>query len=61
MVVLVVVGFVAGFLAGISPCILPVLPVVLVAGSVPAAGSTGPAARRRTSGADAAAWPGRWP
>jgi cytochrome c biogenesis protein CcdA/thiol-disulfide isomerase/thioredoxin len=32
MVELVVVGIVAGFLAGISPCILPVLPVVLVAG-----------------------------
>ncbi len=30
---LVVVGVVAGFLAGISPCILPVLPVVLVAGA----------------------------
>src|ERR1700678_4216662 len=30
---LVVVGIVAGFLAGISPCILPVLPVVLVAGA----------------------------
>jgi cytochrome c biogenesis protein CcdA/thiol-disulfide isomerase/thioredoxin len=43
MVVLVVVGFVAGFLAGISPCILPVLPIVLVAGSAPAAASTGPA------------------
>src|ERR1700722_4792035 len=33
MVVLVVVGVVAGFLAGISPCILPVLPVILVAGA----------------------------
>jgi cytochrome c biogenesis protein CcdA/thiol-disulfide isomerase/thioredoxin len=33
MVELVVVGLVAGFLAGISPCILPVLPVVLVAGA----------------------------
>jgi len=33
MVELVVVGIVAGFLAGISPCILPVLPVVLVAGA----------------------------
>jgi cytochrome c biogenesis protein CcdA/thiol-disulfide isomerase/thioredoxin len=33
MVELVVVGVVAGFLAGISPCILPVLPVVLVAGA----------------------------
>jgi cytochrome c biogenesis protein CcdA/thiol-disulfide isomerase/thioredoxin len=33
VVELVVVGIVAGFLAGISPCILPVLPVVLVAGA----------------------------
>ncbi|MGN6680616.1 MAG: cytochrome c biogenesis protein DipZ [Streptosporangiaceae bacterium] len=33
MIGLVLVGFVAGFLAGISPCILPVLPVVLVAGA----------------------------
>jgi len=33
MVELVLIGVVAGFLAGISPCILPVLPVVLVAGS----------------------------
>jgi len=37
MVELVVVGLVAGFLAGISPCILPVLPVVLVAGAAPVA------------------------
>jgi cytochrome c biogenesis protein CcdA/thiol-disulfide isomerase/thioredoxin len=33
MVELIVIGVVAGFLAGISPCILPVLPVLLVAGS----------------------------
>ena len=33
MIGLVLVGVVAGFLAGISPCILPVLPVVLVAGA----------------------------
>src|SRR6204780_2379949 len=33
MIGLVVIGVVAGFLAGISPCILPVLPVVLVAGA----------------------------
>jgi len=39
---LVLVGVVAGFLAGISPCILPVLPVVLVAGAT----GTSPAARR---------------
>jgi cytochrome c biogenesis protein CcdA/thiol-disulfide isomerase/thioredoxin len=32
MVGLLAVSLVAGFLAGISPCILPVLPVVLVAG-----------------------------
>jgi cytochrome c biogenesis protein CcdA/thiol-disulfide isomerase/thioredoxin len=32
---LVLVGIVAGFLAGISPCILPVLPVVLVGGAAP--------------------------
>jgi cytochrome c biogenesis protein CcdA/thiol-disulfide isomerase/thioredoxin len=38
---LVLVGIVAGFLAGISPCILPVLPVVLVAGaSAPASAET---------------------
>ena len=29
----VIIGFVAGVVAGISPCILPALPVVLVAGA----------------------------
>jgi cytochrome c biogenesis protein CcdA len=29
---LVIIGFVAGVVAGISPCILPVLPVILVEG-----------------------------
>jgi len=50
MVELVVLGVVAGFLAGISPCILPVLPVVLVAGAasvpdadLPAQGASRPA------------------
>jgi cytochrome c biogenesis protein CcdA/thiol-disulfide isomerase/thioredoxin len=33
MISLIFIGAVAGFLAGISPCILPVLPVVLVAGA----------------------------
>jgi cytochrome c biogenesis protein CcdA len=33
VVELLVVGFVAGIVAGISPCILPVLPVILVAGA----------------------------
>jgi cytochrome c biogenesis protein CcdA/thiol-disulfide isomerase/thioredoxin len=52
MVGLVVVGIVAGFLAGISPCILPVLPVVLVAGASPPA-SAGTAASVGTAGSDA--------
>jgi cytochrome c biogenesis protein CcdA/thiol-disulfide isomerase/thioredoxin len=39
MVELIVIGVVAGFLAGISPCILPVLPIVLVAGSPGVTGS----------------------
>ena len=38
---LLAVGLVAGLIAGISPCIVPVLPVVLVAGT------TGPGARAR--------------
>ena len=33
MIELIIVGIVAGLLAGISPCILPVLPVVLFAGA----------------------------
>jgi cytochrome c biogenesis protein CcdA/thiol-disulfide isomerase/thioredoxin len=32
-VVLILIGFVAGLIAGISPCVLPVLPVVFVAGA----------------------------
>ena len=32
MILLYLIGFVAGMVAGISPCILPVLPIVLVAG-----------------------------
>ena len=49
MVELVLAGIVAGFLAGISPCILPVVPVVL-------AGAAAPPGRGR-----ARAWRGRWP
>jgi cytochrome c biogenesis protein CcdA/thiol-disulfide isomerase/thioredoxin len=64
MIELIIVGIVAGFLAGISPCILPVLPVVLFAGAVRPAGpraaltrpaSTAPAAARPASTAPAAA------
>jgi cytochrome c biogenesis protein CcdA/thiol-disulfide isomerase/thioredoxin len=32
LILLYLIGFVAGLVAGISPCILPVLPVILVAG-----------------------------
>jgi cytochrome c biogenesis protein CcdA/thiol-disulfide isomerase/thioredoxin len=41
MITLIVVGFLAGVITSISPCVLPVLPVVLTAGSdrsAPAAG-----------------------
>jgi cytochrome c biogenesis protein CcdA/thiol-disulfide isomerase/thioredoxin len=44
---LVLVGLVAGFLAGISPCILPVLPIVLVAG---ATGSETPSSQPAEAG-----------
>src|SRR5579863_7308250 len=44
VLLLYVIGFVAGMIAGISPCILPVLPVVLVAGAtVPTADTETPA------------------
>jgi cytochrome c biogenesis protein CcdA/thiol-disulfide isomerase/thioredoxin len=44
MIGLVLVGVVAGFLAGISPCILPVLPVVLFAGATGTRAPAQPAA-----------------
>ncbi len=37
MVLVLLVGFVAGVVTGVSPCILPVLPVVLVGGATSAA------------------------
>jgi cytochrome c biogenesis protein CcdA/thiol-disulfide isomerase/thioredoxin len=43
MIELVLLGVVAGFLAGISPCILPVLPVVLVAGATSTRAAAQPA------------------
>src|SRR5580693_9740259 len=54
MVELIIVGLAAGFLAAISPCILPVLPVVLVAGAGQPAGpppgtSAGATASTRTA------------
>jgi cytochrome c biogenesis protein CcdA/thiol-disulfide isomerase/thioredoxin len=47
---LVLVGLVAGFLAGISPCILPVLPVVLVAGASTPAGAGSPDVTQQPAG-----------
>ena len=48
MAELIVIGVVAGFLAGVSPCIIPVLPVVLVAGGTAPAGPVpSPPTRRR--------------
>jgi cytochrome c biogenesis protein CcdA/thiol-disulfide isomerase/thioredoxin len=46
MIGLILVGAVAGFLAAISPCILPVLPVVLVAGATEAPAAPAATTRR---------------
>ena len=43
LVFLILIGFVAGLIAGISPCVLPVLPVVFVAGAT----ATAPSSLRR--------------
>jgi len=59
MVGLILVGAVAGFLAGISPCILPVLPVVLVASATRYPG--GPAATIRPVAVAAAVGAGSTP
>ena len=45
MIGLLIVGVVAGVITGISPCIVPVLPVVLVAGAT----GESPSSRRRRS------------
>jgi cytochrome c biogenesis protein CcdA/thiol-disulfide isomerase/thioredoxin len=47
MVGLVAIGFIAGFIAGISPCTLPVLPVVLVAGATTPEAPGEPGRKRR--------------
>jgi cytochrome c biogenesis protein CcdA/thiol-disulfide isomerase/thioredoxin len=48
MLELIIVGFVAGIVAGVSPCIIPVLPVVLVAGATtPSTGGSSWRARAR--------------
>jgi len=56
VLLLYVIGFVAGMIAGISPCILPVLPVVLVAGAtVPTSTGTAPGAEETPTDVHAAA------
>ena len=47
MILLLLIGFVAGLIAGISPCILPILPVVLVGWADPVTGANRPLAARR--------------
>jgi cytochrome c biogenesis protein CcdA/thiol-disulfide isomerase/thioredoxin len=56
MITLIVVGFLAGVITSISPCVLPVLPVVLAAGTsrTTAATSTAAATAPSTDGAPAA-------
>jgi cytochrome c biogenesis protein CcdA/thiol-disulfide isomerase/thioredoxin len=44
---LLLIGFVAGLIAGISPCILPILPVVLVSWTDPVSGDAPPLKARR--------------
>ncbi len=52
MLGLLIAGFVAGVVAGISPCVLPVLPVVLVAGTAgPVEEGAVPGFRRRRAAA----------
>jgi cytochrome c biogenesis protein CcdA/thiol-disulfide isomerase/thioredoxin len=50
VVQLVIIGFIAGIVCGISPCILPVLPVILVAGATPPAVAPTPGAARSGPG-----------
>jgi cytochrome c biogenesis protein CcdA/thiol-disulfide isomerase/thioredoxin len=60
MIGLILVGAVAGLLAGISPCILPVLPVVLVAGATqPGPSEPGPSQPGPSQPASPAAAPPR--
>lgn len=42
LLTLALIGLVGGLVTGISPCILPVLPVVLVAGATGSSGAAGP-------------------
>jgi cytochrome c biogenesis protein CcdA/thiol-disulfide isomerase/thioredoxin len=47
VIALLLIGFVAGLIAGISPCILPILPVVLVGWADPVGDLDRPVAARR--------------
>jgi len=50
MLVLIAIGLLAGLVTSISPCVLPVLPVVLAAGSPPPADALVPAQARDSTG-----------
>ncbi|MFD5814125.1 cytochrome c biogenesis protein CcdA [Streptomyces sp. NPDC127038] len=47
MVILVLIGLLGGLITAVSPCILPVLPVVFLAGGPAPAAPAGPAPQRR--------------
>lgn len=49
MLTLILIGLVGGFVTAVSPCVLPVLPLVLLSGGVPASGTAaGPAHKGRS-------------
>ncbi len=47
MIALAIIGLLGGLITGISPCVLPVLPVIFVAGGAPSATPGGPAKKVR--------------
>ncbi|MFF2275854.1 cytochrome c biogenesis protein CcdA [Agromyces sp. NPDC058126] len=59
MLALALIGLAGGLITGISPCILPVLPVILLSGGAQSARAEGPGGARGTS-ADAPRSPSRW-
>jgi cytochrome c biogenesis protein CcdA/thiol-disulfide isomerase/thioredoxin len=61
LILLYLIGFVAGIVAGISPCILPVLPIILVAGvAKPVAGTPTTAATTTAATTVAPSTPDRY-
>jgi cytochrome c biogenesis protein CcdA/thiol-disulfide isomerase/thioredoxin len=57
LILLYLIGFVAGIVAGISPCILPVLPIILVAGVTKPVAKTSVGSGPESTSPDAAPGP----